>query len=95
MIVAKSEMESITMTRTEVLFTMHAEISRRIFRTMQLGGNTRQLEAMEDEGLISSESRGGRGRDRRNWFLSDEQHAALSFMFGESEALTPAKCETP
>ncbi len=79
------------MTRTEVLLTMHEQISRRIFRTMQLGGNTRQLEAMEAEGLISSESRGGRGRDRRNWFLSDEQHAALSFMFGEAETLAPAE----
>lgn len=73
------------MTRTEVLLTMHAEISRRIFRTMQLGGNVRQLEAMEAEGLISSESRGGRGRDKRNWFLSDEQHAALSFLFADTK----------
>lgn len=71
------------MTRTEILITMHDQIPRRIFRTMQLGGNMRQLVAMEAEGLISSESRVGRGRDRRNWFLSDEQHAALSFLFAE------------
>lgn len=85
------------MTRTEILLTMHDQISRRIFRTMQLGGNTRQLEAMEDEGLISSESRGGRGRDRRNWFLSDEQHAALAFLFGESDKPSPSPqgSETP
>ncbi len=74
------------MTRTEILLTMHADISRRIFRTMQLGGNARQLEAMEADGLISSESRGGRGADLRNWFLSDEQHAALTFLFAEPSA---------
>lgn len=73
------------MTRTEILLTMHEQISRRTFRTMQLGGNTRQLETMEAEGLISSESRGGRGRDRRNWFLSDEQHAMLSFLFADPD----------
>lgn len=61
------------MTRDQVLETMLGEEPHRIFRTMQLGGNTRQLQAMEDEGLICSESRGGRGRDRRNWFLSDVQ----------------------
>ncbi len=75
------------MTRTEILLTMHAEISRRIFRTMQLGGNTRQLEAMEEEGLISSESRYGGRHRQRNWFLSDDQHAALAFMFGETSPL--------
>lgn len=77
------------MTRTEVLLTMHAQISRRIFRTMELGGNVRQLQAMEDEGLISSESRYGGRHRQRNWFLSDEQHAALSFLFLE-DGSTPA-----
>jgi len=73
------------MTRTEILLTMHAEISRRIFRTMQLGGSTKQLEAMEGEGLISSEARYGHGLRQRNWFLSDEQHAALTVLFSDSE----------
>lgn len=71
------------MTRTEILLTMHAQISRRIFHTMQLGGNVKQLQAMEDEGLISSQSRYGGRMRQRNWYLSDEQHAALSFLFAE------------
>lgn len=74
------------MTRTEILLTMHGEISRRIFRTMQLGGNVKQLQTMEAEGLISSQSRYGGGHRQRNWFLSDEQHAALSFLFAEPDA---------
>lgn len=73
------------MTKTEIMLTMHAQISRRIFRTMELGGNAPQLQAMEDEGLISSEPR-YRGRHKqRNWFLSDDQHAALTFLFAEPE----------
>ncbi|WP_157100257.1 hypothetical protein [Rhodoplanes sp. Z2-YC6860] len=75
------------MTRTEILLTMHAQISRRIFRTMQLGGNVKQLTAMENEGLICSQSRYRRGR-QRDWFLSDEQHAALGFLFGNSSRAT-------
>lgn len=80
------------MTRTEILLTMHAQISRRIFRTMELGGNTKQLEAMEDEGLISSQSRYGGRHRQRNWFLSDEQHGALGFLFGETATHTAGDC---
>lgn len=50
------------MTRDEIIEAMLREEPYRIFRTMRLGGNTRQLEQMENEGLISSERRyRGRG----------------------------------
>jgi hypothetical protein len=68
------------MTKTEILITMHAKEPLSLFYTMQLGGNMRQLATMEDEGLISSQPRRRRGR-QRDWYLNDEQHAALAFLF--------------
>lgn len=83
------------MTRTEILLTMHAQISRRIFRTMQLGGNVKQLRAMEDEGLIKSQSRYGGRMRQRNWYLTDEQHKALSFLFKEPTHTPSEREATP
>ena len=68
------------MTKTEVLLTMHKREPRRLFYTMELGGNMRQLSSMEAEGLIKSCSRYGRGR-QRDWYLTEEQHKSLSFLF--------------
>jgi hypothetical protein len=70
----------IVMTRTEILLTMHDKPARSLFYTMQIGGSVAQLSKMEAEGLIQSQSRYGKGR-QRDWYLSDDQHAALSFMF--------------
>ncbi len=72
------------MTRTEILMKMHAEVSRRLFRTMQLGGSAATLRKMEDEGLIRSQSRYGGRMRQRDWYLSEEQHAALGFLFAET-----------
>jgi DNA-binding PadR family transcriptional regulator len=69
-------------TRTEILMTMHEREPRCLFYTMQLGGNMRQLSKMEAAGLIRSYSRHGRGR-QRDWYLTEEQHEALSFLFAE------------
>lgn len=71
------------MTRTEILLTMHAKEPRSLFYTMQLGGSMAQLRKMEAEGLIRSSSRYGRGR-QRDWYLTEEQHAALAFLFDEA-----------
>jgi hypothetical protein len=73
------------MMKTEILLTMHKEVPRRLFKTMQLGGNMRQLAQMEDEGLICSQRRYRSGR-QRDWFLSEEQHGSLSFLFGGTGA---------
>lgn len=70
------------MTRTEILLTMHEKPARSLFYTMQLGGNMKQLANMESEGLIRSQSRYGKGR-QRDWYLSEDQHKTLSFMFDE------------
>jgi hypothetical protein len=73
------------MTRAEILLTMLDKPPRRLFYTMELGGNMRQLAKMEAEGLIRSQSRYGRGR-QRDWYLSEDQHAAGSFLFADAPA---------
>lgn len=73
------------MTRTEVLLTMHDKPPRRLFYTMQLGGSMAQLRKMEAEGLICSIPRYGRGR-QRDWYLTEEQRAALRFLFAADTA---------
>jgi hypothetical protein len=65
------------MTRNEILLKMAADIPRRLFPTMQLGGNARRLMKMEDDGLISSQARYRGAYRQRNWYLSDRQYAKL------------------
>lgn len=69
------------MTKTEILLTMHAKEPLRTFRAMQLGGSNKTLAKMEDEGLISSESRYGGRHRQRNYYLTEAQHAALGYLF--------------
>lgn len=72
------------MTKTEILFTMLVHPPRQLFHTMSLGGNMAQLSKMEAEGLICSQP-----RDRqRDWYLSNEQHAAGTFLFDNPETPT-------
>lgn len=63
------------MTRDEIITKMLTKEPRRIFHSMELGGNVRQLTAMQDDGLIRSQSRYGGRLRQRDWFLTDEQHA--------------------
>lgn len=79
------------MTRTEILLTMQAKEPRSLFYTMQLGGSMKQLRAMECEGLIKSCSRYGKGR-QRDWYLTDEQHAALNFLLDAKNMLGSGSC---
>ncbi len=73
------------MTRTEILMVMHRRPARRLFYTMELGGSMVQLGKMECEGLLRSEIRyGKRGGRKRNWYLDEEQHKAISFMFADT-----------
>lgn len=65
------------MTRDQIIQTMLTKEPLRLFYTMELGGNMRQLSKMQDDGLICSQSRYGRGR-QRDWYLSEEQHAKHS-----------------
>lgn len=60
-------------TRAQIIKMMLREEPRIVFRSMQLGGNTRQLNSMEADGLITSEARYGGRHRQRNWFLSEEQ----------------------
>jgi hypothetical protein len=62
------------MTEAEILLTMRAKEPRYLFYTMELGGNMRQLSKMEADGLIRSQRRYGRGR-QRHWYLTEQQHA--------------------
>ena len=66
------------MTREQIVDAMLREEPYRIFRTMQLGGDMRQLDAMESEGLISSERRYRGHRPQRNWYMTDVQWAAIT-----------------
>lgn len=61
------------MTQAEILETMRRKEPSSLFYTMELGGNMRQLSKMEAEGLITSQSRHGRGR-QRDWYMTEEQH---------------------
>lgn len=69
------------MTRAEIILKMGEKPPRSLFYTMQLGGSGRQLAKMEAEGLIRSQRRYGRCRHpQRDWYLTEEQHAALKFL---------------
>jgi hypothetical protein len=56
---------------------MKSEEPRIIWATMQLGGNNKQLYAMEDAGLISSQARYGGSLPQRNWYLTEDQWSAI------------------
>lgn len=71
------------MTKTEILLAMHKKAPLSLFCTMQIGGNMRQLSKLEADGLVSSQHRYSRGGRQRDWYLSEEQHASLSFLFAE------------
>lgn len=61
------------MTREEIIDTMLGEEPFHIFRTIQLGGNFRQLRSLEDVEQISSETRHPGQYRQRNWYLTDAQ----------------------
>ncbi len=63
------------MTREQIIKTMLTREYDRLFYTMELGGSMRQLSKMEAEGLISSQQRHMRGR-QRDWFLTEAQYLA-------------------
>lgn len=65
------------MSKTNVLLKMHDKPFGSLFNARSVGGNIDLLESMQKDGLISSKE------DR--WFLSVNQHAALSFLFAESK----------
>lgn len=62
------------MSRDEILAKMRTKVPRMIFYTMELGGSAKQLFAMQDEGLISSQSRYGGNHRQRDWFLTEAQY---------------------
>jgi DNA-binding PadR family transcriptional regulator len=78
-------------TRTEILLAMHAKPPRSLFYTMQLGGATAPLSRMEADGLIRSQSRYSGRMRQRDWYLTDEQHSSLSFLFADSARALPDK----
>jgi hypothetical protein len=63
--------------RDRILQTLRANEPRRLFRTMQLAGSNGPLFKLYDEGLIDTQERGGRGKYRWFFFVSDAQHAAI------------------
>ena len=67
------------MTREQVLTLMRSKEARRLFYTMELGGSVSQLTKLRSEGLISSCSRYGKGR-QQDWYLNEQQHNSLSFL---------------
>jgi DNA-binding PadR family transcriptional regulator len=67
-----------SMTRDQIIDTMLTKEPRRLWYPMQLGGNGRQLANMEAEGLIQSSSRYGGGHRQRDYYLTEQQHAAAS-----------------
>ena len=64
------------MTQEQIIKTMLTKEPRRLFYTMQLGGSGRQLAKMEASGLLRSSSRYGGRHRQRDWYLTEQQHAA-------------------
>lgn len=60
-------------TRDQIIKMMLREEPQIVFRSKQLGGNTKQLNSMEDDGLITSEARYDSRHRQRNWYLTDAQ----------------------
>lgn len=71
------------MTRSEILLAMADKQPRHLFKTMQLGGSASVLRKMEDEGLLKSQRRYLGGDRQRDWYLTEEQHHALSFLMAD------------
>jgi hypothetical protein len=64
------------MTKSEIIQRMLKEGPRRIFATMRLGGNARQLRKLVDDGTISSAPRYRGSYSQCNWYMTEAQHAA-------------------
>ena len=61
------------MSKTNILLKMHDKPAGTRFDARSVGGNVDLLDAMLKDGLISSENGA--------WFLAQNQHDALSFLF--------------
>ena len=61
------------MSKTNILLKMHERAAGSLFSTRSVGGNVDLLQAMQKDSLISSKD--------GNWFLSQNQHAAIGFLF--------------
>lgn len=78
------------MTVDEILSAMRKKEPLRLFYTMELGGNVRQLSKMEADGIISSQQRyGRRGGKKRDWFLTEGQHAARTPALSSAQPTPP------
>lgn len=59
--------------KTNILLKMHDKPAGSRFPTRSVGGNIELLESMKNDSLISQKD--------GSWFLSENQYAALSFLF--------------
>ena len=66
------------MKRAEIMAKMLTKEPSHLWYPMEFGGNVRQLQRMEDDGLIKSQRRYLGGNRQRDFYRTDEQHAAAT-----------------